>query len=428
MGSPVRLEGQKTATLFLDTNEDDTGARRVPRQIGGWQRYNPLRDVAILKFSSGIPNHTSPSIFTGELEEEEKVFSYSYPTGGSFTKIEGKYIGMFEDGELGFDMPGVMPGSSGGLITNEQGQAVALLRATDGQMVQAVPIWVIIDAARKAGLSYSEVKPPVMLAPPIDTTDSEDEIESVESTRAPISRGGIDPKPTLPSITAGLYLKEPISPLPPQHADADHHRPKEPIEVISLRRKAQDMVDQMSNLIALETAISSGYGQEDKPYQYEVRIIKNSQIFKSLYDGKERKHLAPPSNGTVFDNQWYELPKLIGTDMDLRIEPRGRILVGETLTKPGILVHVFQFEARMEDKALAFRAETGWGLGVVTHKVYPVSCRGEIWTDDGLNILRISVYLDIPINTGWNRLNSATLYGWLEEPDQKPILVPYSIV
>jgi hypothetical protein len=57
-----------------------------------------------------------------------------------------------------------------------------------------------------------------------------------------------------------------------------------------------------------------------------------------------------------------------------------------------------------------------------------VACQGEVWTDENLNILRITENEELPIEkTKWQKLHAAVTYGWLEQQTKEPRLVPTDI-
>ena len=420
-GNPIKYDGTKTAKkgVFLGTGERDYGARRIPLEMGGWQRYNPVRDVAILKFERPIPEHGAPAIFTGELEENEAVVAFSFPKGGRLRQQDGTYLGVFEDGELAFRIPNITSGCSGGLIVNQRGEAVGLLRAVNGDIVAAVPVWSVVEVARKSGLPFPEVKRPAE-QPAFGESVSEDDYGVIESTGAPFSTGGVDPRPALPPGAVAGYLRESIAPLPTAHSGDNHHRKREPETVVALRQRAQQMADQMSSLVSVETAVASGYHQDDKFYQDEIRIVAGRQIFKSFKDARERTERLPPLNGTFFGSLWYDLLRTIGTKTSVRIEPKGHMLIGKQS------LQVFQFEASPEDDVCSLKVLNSYGFGITATRVYRTACRGEIWTDASANILRISEQLDVPPDSGWSNLSLAILYGWILGPDGAQRLVPYS--
>jgi len=57
-----------------------------------------------------------------------------------------------------------------------------------------------------------------------------------------------------------------------------------------------------------------------------------------------------------------------------------------------------------------------------------VACSGDVWTDEDMNILRISEDLELPPSkTRWRNLHAVVLYGWLKKPGEEPTLIPVSI-
>jgi hypothetical protein len=173
-----------------------------------------------------------------------------------------------------------------------------------------------LEIARKAGLPFPKVKRPAP-QPVFGEFVSEDDYGVIESTGAPFSTGGVNPRPALPPGAVAGYLREAVAPLPAAHPGNDHHRKREPETVIALRQRAQQMADQMSSLLSVETAVASGYHQDDKFYQDEIRIVAGRQIFKSFKDARERTERLPPSNGTFFGCLWYDL--ILGIHFRVRV-------------------------------------------------------------------------------------------------------------
>jgi hypothetical protein len=54
-----------------------------------------------------------------------------------------------------------------------------------------------------------------------------------------------------------------------------------------------------------------------------------------------------------------------------------------------------------------------------------VPCYGEVWTDEDVNILRISQHLELPGK--WRDYQSVVTYGWLTRTDEVARLIPLTI-
>jgi hypothetical protein len=82
----------------------------------------------------------------------------------------------------------------------------------------------------------------------------------------------------------------------------------------------------------------------------------------------------------------------------------------------------------LEDRACEFRSITDY---IVWQRewVGTVKCRGEVWTDENFNILRITQDDDLPASkTRWHKLHVAVIYGRLEEAAKEPRLLPTNVV
>ena len=60
-----------------------------------------------------------------------------------------------------------------------------------------------------------------------------------------------------------------------------------------------------------------------------------------------------------------------------------------------------------------------------THKMYSVGCYGEVWTDEEMNILRLSQHLELPGK--WKNYELVVTYGWLQKAGEPARLVPITI-
>lgn len=419
-GSSIKIKGEKVEKIYLATGPNDDGALLIPQSFGLPMMYNPLHDIVIYRLKHPIADMHSVA-FAATLEEGEPVSIYSYPGGGPLTRSNGKFLGIFTDGILGFEANGIKPGSSGGLVVNSHGEAVGLVWGSLGNKVGAVPIWELGAFAKKIGIPFPDIHKPELedIGPDIINQDPD---EVIESTGAPLSLGGLDPKPILPDKYLYYDMGEILAPLPPLRGDVLHHRPQESEEIQALRRKANDLLDGLKTYISIETTKVGGDKVEEQVFQHEIRIVEGEQIFKQISDGKETHRLPVPkaSLWTTFGNEWSDMPENVGTNLGLRIESMGHRALGDQTVK------VFQFEAKEEDKACSWTFIESNGLWTKKH-FYNLPCSGEIWTDEQLNILRISSHMRPPASTEWGSINTVMLYGRLTEPGEQPRLVPISI-
>jgi hypothetical protein len=113
---------------------------------------------------------------------------------------------------------------------------------------------------------------------------------------------------------------------------------------------------------------------------------------------------------------------MVGTNLELHIqEVDDRVLEGWGS------VRVFHYEGTPEDKVASIDYCTNYGFHIRTEKIVPVPVRGEVWTDDALNILRITQELLAPPSMGWINLRTSVLYGWLKSSEGEQMLVPTNI-
>jgi hypothetical protein len=60
-----------------------------------------------------------------------------------------------------------------------------------------------------------------------------------------------------------------------------------------------------------------------------------------------------------------------------------------------------------------------------TRKAANVACYGEVWTDDDLNILRISLHYELLGK--WKDYMSVVTYGWLNQANAAAQLIPMTM-
>jgi len=114
---------------------------------------------------------------------------------------------------------------------------------------------------------------------------------------------------------------------------------------------------------------------------------------------------------------------MIGNELKLYVKQVDDLVLGGQGT-----IKIFRYEGAAEDKVAKIAYRNYYGLGFHTDKVISVPVRGEIWTDDALNILRITQELLAPPSMGWVNFRASVLYGWLESPKGERELVPTNMV
>ncbi len=180
----------------------------------------------------------------------------------------------------------------------------------------------------------------------------------------------------------------------------------------------------MKNFIAVQTL---SYGGEETPVlwsRHEIRVTDGHQVFRKYPDGKkELSRLPYPKSRTVLviGSEWSTLPNMVGSNLKLKIQQ------GEDAFVDGRKIHVFLYQEEVEDHACEFRSSTDFIFFERTW-VGAVACSGEVWTDENMNILRITENYDLPPSkTKWRNLHAAVMYRWLREPKEEPKLVSVNI-
>ena len=165
----------------------------------------------------------------------------------------------------------------------------------------------------------------------------------------------------------------------------------------------------------------------DSQAAYEVRVTDGVQRFRSYPEGKKELEEVPlpPRNGWVVPaNEWSELPEMVGTDFRLKVQQAPDVLAN------GRRIKVFQYYASVEDNLCPFAPSEDYAFFTVS-KTVAVACYGEVWTDEDMNIIRMSKRLDLSEHLkafrGWEDVEVVITYGWLRRADDPPRLVPLTI-
>jgi len=434
VSSPLQVNGVKVLQTYEATSSQDNGAVWEKSPLGFTAKLVPVRDIAIFRMAHPIKGMHGIPFSSRDLHEGENVRISGHPGGGRLTTAEATFYGEAKDGLLFFKVkPGeesiLVPGISGSLVVNENNEAVGLVQGfANGNMAAAVPVWSLADFVRK-------VQPnryPDMFSPPGGEIHRQNNSELVpvdliaESEALAKDIGphvGMSPPPALPEEYLSYNLNESIPPLTPKIVSSGSHlRAEEPHDVQVLRRKAQGMVESISDLIAVGTQRSFGGKTPEVTAQYQLRMVAGSQTF--TMDGKEMHQLpCPKGNGNGMGADWSEFPILLGNNLNLSIQQ-----VDDLVLEGWGGVKVFRYEATAEDNVGQIRYCTYYGLGLHTEKIISVAVRGEVWTDDELNILRVKQQLLAPPSMGWLNYRDSVLYGWLELPRGERKLVPTNII
>lgn len=403
MSTPRKIKGEKVVRKYLATGPDDEGATMNTIENGlRSAKFALRRDLAVLELRHALPNHHGVGFSLDDLEPGQAVDIYCYPEEGinplrHLLQFHGTFKGETTRGLLGFhyalsDGKAIHGGASGGIVVDAKTQQiVGILNAVakNGDLTAyAVPVQALVDFV-------SQVQPYLAQR--------------------------IFPRATLISpVSADRYSRFVWPPV-----DPSHHRPEEPYEVQQLRIKAQALVDNMRNFSALQT-FEWGTGSADKDpaavATYEVQVFEGHQYFREYPDGTKLIPDIPPFPplNTVYvpAAEWSALPSMVGTEYQLKIHQADDVVVNERRIK------VFQYEANVEDGVCSWRSIRDFGIFTI-NKDYEVSCYGEVWTDENIDILRISEHYEL--TKDWRDFEGVVTYGWLKRPGEVDRLVPLTI-
>jgi hypothetical protein len=393
MGKYVRIKGVFSAHRYLDSDPDDAGAQDVNLTGGGSLKYTPAHDLAIYEMRHPVKDFHGIGFDADDLENSPEVDIYAYPFNWNpkrgLVRWHGKFIGKTPQGVLAFSYEEgrVRGGASGGIVVDSKTKKIVGILNGIG-----------------------EGKDRIALAVPVK------ELSNFVTRVQPYLQATLFPKSVFVSpVAADLY--------PPYvfpRAEGLSQRPVEPPEVVKLRRTAQHLADSMRNFTATETfAWGRDNHEPEVADAYETIILDGWQRWrrqgnKKFYDSVP----FPPLNGSIVPGpEWSELPRMVGTELNLKIHQAPDAVVG------GRIVHVFQYAANVEDRVCLFRSVINYGFFQrSTTKFY--DCHGEVWMDVSGIILRISQALDL--SGPWYRSWGVMTYGWLEK-DGTQYLVPVTI-
>jgi Trypsin-like peptidase domain len=398
-----KIEGEKVVQRYLATGPQDDAA--TPNFIPnfGVGAFATKRDLAILKLQRALPHHHGLNFSADELKIGQQVDIYGYPKGiinpfRRLTRFPAVFQGSTESDLLAFDyeLPSDkslrVAGSSGGIVVDRQtAKIVGILCGTTETTAVAVPVETLVEFLTKVQPFLAhQIFPAVKQISP---------------------------------LAADIYPKfEPI------HFEELRHRPDESFEITQLRQKAQFLADGIRNFIAVQGyAWGSGNDTSDVEAAYEVRVVDGAQTFRSYPDGKQefKEPLLPRRNAWVIPgDEWSQLPKMVGTELKLRIRQAPDVFVNERRVK------VFQYYAGVEDDLCQFEPVQDFGF-FARSRIVSVECYGEVWTDEQWNIIRMSKRFDLSKGSkayrGWQNCYVVLTYNWLKRPNELSRLVPLTI-
>ncbi len=402
-----KIKRDKIIQRYFATGPHDEGATANYLPNVGVLPYARERDLAIFELRRSLPHHHGLTFSLDELQVGQEVDIYGYPNGiinpiRKLTRLPATFKAPTTSGLLAFDyqLSGDKPirirGASGGIVVDRKTEKiVGILSETTEATALAVPIQTLGDFV-------SKVQP--FLAQRILPTTKD--VSPVSADPYPKF---VPPPDHYPKFAPGL-------------ADGVQHRPEEPYEVSVLRKKAQLLADSMRNFIAVQSfAWGSGDKEPAAQAEYEVRVIDGVQRFREYPDGKKELQDVPfpPVNEVVNPGgEWSELPQMVGTALRLKIHQAADTVVNERRIK------VFQYRAESEDGVCIFKSVLDFAFFAV-NKIVTVPCYGEVWTDEDINIFRISEHLEL--SGKWRDYQSIVTYGWLRRTDEAPRLIPLTI-
>ncbi len=333
-----------------------------------------------------------------ELKFGQQVDIYSYPKESvspvrKLLRFSGTFKGETRTGLLAFDYnlsdgKAICPGASGGIVVDRKSNRIvgvlSAIALTGEAIAMAVPIRSLVEFVTKVQPFLAQT-----LFPSTKTVSPQAE--------------DLYPK-FIPPVNDGLQ-----------------HRSEEPPDVSTLRWKAQNLADNMRNFIAVQR-LAWGDGNREPTFEaaYEVQVIDGDQRFRSYPDGRKEFNRIPfpsLSDSIVPAAEWSELPEMVGTEYKLHINPAGDAFVNSQRMK------IFQYTATIEDRLCSFLYQYDFGLFKIKRTV-TVACYGEVWTDEDMNIIRMSEHYELSKKEDFHVV---VTYGWLRAVDDIPRLIPMTI-
>jgi hypothetical protein len=400
IAKPSKIDGQPIVDRFLATGPDDDGATVNVGPAAAPIKYTLSRDLAILELRKPLAHHHGAAFSLDELQPGQQVEIYAYPKEANHAsrkllRFAGTYKGETTSGLLAFDYAPengdtIQPGASGGVVVDAQShRIVGVLNGIDldnPSTAVAVPAQSLADFVTKVEPFLATTLFPMHGNTPPDADDIYPEYA--------------------PQSTAGLQ-----------------HRGDEPATVKQLRENAQQLADGMRNLIAIQR-LAWGSGDKDAAARaaYEVRIVDGTQKFRDYPEGKaELDEIPLPSlsHSIVPALEWSELPEMVGKQLHLKVHQAPDAVVnGKTLK-------IFQYGASMEDGACGFTYVNDHIL-FKSSKTVRTGCFGEVWTDEDMNIVRMSEHYELP---GDRKIiyHVVVTYGLLTRSGEAPRTIPMTI-
>jgi hypothetical protein len=399
IAKPSKIDGQPIVDRFLATGPDDEGATVNVGPASAPIKYTLSRDLAILELRKPLAHHHGAAFSLEELQPGQSVEIYAYPKEASrasrkLLRFTGTYKGETTSGLLAFSYnpengDTIQPGASGGVVVDAQShRIVGVLNGVDIEnpsTAVAVPAQSLADFVTKVEPFLATTLFPSHGATPPDADD-------------------IYPE----------YVSD--------QAEGLQHRGNEPAAVTQLRENAQQLSDGMRNLVAVQR-LAWGSGDKDAALRaaYEVRIVDGVQKFREYPDGKKDLDEIPLpslSHSIVPALEWSELPEMVGKQLHLKVRQAPDAVVN------GKKLKVFQYGASIEDGACGFTYVNDHIL-FKSSKTVRTGCYGEVWTDEDMNIVRMSEHYELP---GDKKIYHVVVtYGLLTHAGEAPRTIPMTI-
>lgn len=400
IAKPSKIDGQPVVDRFLATGPDDDGATMNVGPAAAPIKYNLSRDLAILELRKPLAHHHGAAFSLDELQPGQAVEIYAYPKEANHAsrkllRFTGTYKGETTSGLLAFDYAPengdmIQPGASGGVVVDAQShRIVGVLNGIDldhPSTAVAVPAQSLADFVSKVEPFLAITLFPTHGNTPPDADD--------------------------------IYPE-----YAPQSSATLQHRGDEPAAVKQLRENAQQLSDGMRNLIAVQR-LAWGSGDKDAALRaaYEVRIVDGSQKFRDYPDGKaelDEIPLPPLSHSIVPALEWSELPEMVGKQLHLKVHQAPDAVAN------GKQLKIFQYGASIEDGACGFTYVNDHIL-FKSSKTVRTGCFGEVWTDEDMNIVRMSEHYQLP---GDRQIvyHVVVTYGLLTRAGEAPRTIPMTI-
>jgi hypothetical protein len=410
-----RIKRDKIIKRYFATGPQDKGATANITEDGNVLPYVMRRDLAIFQLRRSLPHHHGLAYSLAEPEVGQEVDIYGFPRGlqqkgtinhsRQLTRFPATFKAHTTSGLLAFDYElahnsQLVKGASGGIVVDRKTEKIiGIMNASNDKMAVAVPVQALVDFV-------SKVQP--FLAQKIFPT-------------------------SVLSVSADLYPK--FMPRPdhdpkfvPLVADGLQHRPEEPPEVKVLRDKAHHLADSIRNFIAVQSfEWGKGDNESVAEAEFQVRVIDGVQRFRRYPDGKREYEEVPSprwNDWVLPADEWSKLPKMVGTEFRLKVHQAAEVVVNEQRMK------VFQYYSSVEDNLCPFAPVEDYGLFTISETV-AVACYGEVWTDEDMNIMRMSEHLELSDKLkayrGWEECQVVLTYGWLKRAGEPPRLVPLTV-